>query len=262
MAADHRTFPTSGPVCEDLEATTLWSFPHRGSWATHKGDYPGNWSPHVPRNLILRYTRRGEVVLDCFVGSGTTLIEAHRLGRPSIGVDISPRAVSLARHRIPAGAGPPATLKVGDARKMSFVKDETIALACVHPPYANIIKYSTEPGDLSALEPRPFVDAMRTVASELFRVIRAGGHCAVLIGDTRRKRYIQPLGFWILGIFLQTGFVLREIVIKKQHNCRSTTYWKGRSARMNFLLLAHEYLFILLRPDAAAKRMREAPQIL
>ncbi|WP_341472337.1 hypothetical protein [Fonticella tunisiensis] len=40
-----------------LEATTIWSFPDRGNWLTHKGDYPGNFSPYVPRNIILRYSR-------------------------------------------------------------------------------------------------------------------------------------------------------------------------------------------------------------
>ena len=37
-----------------LERTTVWSFPDRGDWATHKGNYRANWSPYIPRNLILR----------------------------------------------------------------------------------------------------------------------------------------------------------------------------------------------------------------
>ena len=37
----------------ELQNTTIWSFPDRGNWATHKGDYRGNWSPHIPKNLIL-----------------------------------------------------------------------------------------------------------------------------------------------------------------------------------------------------------------
>ena len=56
-----------------LEPTTVWSFPDRGSWATHSGKYRGNWSPYVPRNLILRYSNPGDWVLDQFMGSGTTL---------------------------------------------------------------------------------------------------------------------------------------------------------------------------------------------
>lgn len=40
-----------------LEMTTVWSFPKRGNWATHSGMYRGNWSPYVPRNLILKFTK-------------------------------------------------------------------------------------------------------------------------------------------------------------------------------------------------------------
>jgi hypothetical protein len=48
----------------ELEATTVWSFPERGNWATHQGNYRGNWAPQIPRNLILRYTQPGDLVLD------------------------------------------------------------------------------------------------------------------------------------------------------------------------------------------------------
>ena len=57
----------------ELETKTIWSFPDRGDWATHDGNYRGNWSPYVPRNLILRYSKPGDLVLDQFAGGGTTL---------------------------------------------------------------------------------------------------------------------------------------------------------------------------------------------
>ena len=72
-----------------LEDTTIWSFPERGSWVTHSGKYRGNWSPYIPRNLILRYSKKNDWILDQFLGSGTTLIEAKLLGRNAIGVDIN-----------------------------------------------------------------------------------------------------------------------------------------------------------------------------
>jgi len=58
-----------------LECTTVWSFPKRGNWATHRSDYQGNWSPQVVRNLILRYSQEGDTILDQMVGGGTTLKE-------------------------------------------------------------------------------------------------------------------------------------------------------------------------------------------
>ncbi len=67
-----------------LEDTTIWSFKERGNWATHKGDYRGNCPPQVPRNLILKYTQEGDIILDTFCGSGTTMIEAKLLNRKGV----------------------------------------------------------------------------------------------------------------------------------------------------------------------------------
>ena len=58
----------------ELEMNTVWSFPQRGNWATHDAKYRGNWSPYIPRNLLLRYSKEGDLVLDQFAGGGTTLV--------------------------------------------------------------------------------------------------------------------------------------------------------------------------------------------
>ena len=80
----------------ELESTSIWSFPDRGNWATHSGTYRGNWSPYIPRNLILRYTKEKDWVLDSFLGSGTTAVEAALLNRNFVGVDINPKSLKLA----------------------------------------------------------------------------------------------------------------------------------------------------------------------
>lgn len=233
----------------ELQTTTIWSFPDRGAWASHNGKYRGNWSPHVPRNIILRYSAIGDVVLDCFLGSGTTLVEAFLLGRRGVGVDINPVAIELARRNLDLPSyGHEPVLRVGDARYLTFLEDGSVDLVCTHPPYANIIRYSEEDGDLSHLPPLRFLEAMDQVAKELFRVLRPDGYCAVLMGDTRKNRHVQPLGFRTMERFLAAGFVLKEIIIKEQHNCKATPYWRRRSIEMNFLLLAHEYLFVFRRP--------------
>jgi hypothetical protein len=83
---------------------------------------------------------------------------------------------------------------------------------------------------------------MYTVAKESFRVLKNGKMCAVMIGDMRKHGKVIPLGFRVMECFLHAGFINKEIIIKEQHNCRSSGYWEKRSN--NFLLLAHEYIFI------------------
>jgi len=113
-----------------LETTTVWSFPDRGNWATHSGKYRGNWSPFIPRNIILRYSGEGETVLDQFVGSGTTLIETKLLKRKGIGVDINPEAVKLTKSNTSFEKKDSGEVEVhvGDARNLEFIKDESIDL--------------------------------------------------------------------------------------------------------------------------------------
>jgi Predicted DNA modification methylase len=83
-----------------LEGTSVWSFRQRGDWATHSGEYRGNFSPYIPRNIILKYSKPGELVLDMFCGAGTTAIEAKLLGRRCIATDINEKAIELAKQNI------------------------------------------------------------------------------------------------------------------------------------------------------------------
>ena len=79
----------------ELEKSSVWSFPERGEWATHDSKYRGNCSPYVIRNLLLRYSKEGDWVLDQFVGGGTLLVEAKLLSRNAVGVDVNPRALDI-----------------------------------------------------------------------------------------------------------------------------------------------------------------------
>jgi len=239
------------------EATTVWSFPDRGRWATHRGRYPGNWAPEVPRNLILRYTQPGETVLDPMMGSGTTLLECLITNRQGVGVDIEPGAVELAASSLNLGHEPidwagdraPVRLFVGDTRSLDAIPDRSVHLAALHPPYAGIIAYgsATNAFNLSCLSLKKYVAAMRDVAAEMHRVLAAGRHCAVLIGDTRRHKHYVPLSVRVLEQFLDVGFVLREDIIKLQHRMRGTREnWRGRT--YDFYLIAHEHLYVFRKP--------------
>lgn len=230
----------------ELETNTVWAFPNRGKWATHDAKYRGNWSPYIPRNVILRYSSEGDTVLDQFVGGGTTAVEAKLTHRNFVGIDINPTAVELTKSKCNFQFETicSSTIKLGDARKLDL-PDESIDLICTHPPYANIIQYSENiDGDLSHLEIKAFLTEIHRVAEESYRVLKKDKYCAVLMGDTRKNGMVQPLAFETMTMFKLAGFKLKEIIIKEQHNCKATGYWKTNSIKYNFLLLAHEYLFI------------------
>ena len=232
----------------ELEMTTHWSFPERGKWATHDAKWRGNWSPYIPRNILLRYSQEGDWVLDQFAGGGTTLVEAKLLNRNIIGVDVNDTALNRCKEKTHfdyQGANGKVIIQKGDARNLNFIPNQSIDLICTHPPYANIIKYSDEiPEDLSLLNIENFLLEIRKVAAECYRVLKKDKFCAILMGDTRKKGNIIPLSFQVMQNFEEVGFTLKEIIIKEQHNCRATGYWKTNSIKYNFLLIAHEYLFV------------------
>ena len=232
----------------ELEMTTHWSFPNRGNWATHDAKWRGNWSPYIPRNIILRYSQEGDLILDQFAGGGTTLVEAKLLNRNIIGVDINDVALNRCREKIDFeydGVNGNVYIHKGDARNLDFILDNSIDLICTHPPYANIIQYSDNiDGDLSRLKVKKFIEEMRIVAAESYRVLKKDKFCAILMGDTREKGHMIPMSFDVMSIFENAGFKLKELIIKEQHNCRATGYWKTNSVKYNFLLIAHEYLFV------------------
>ena len=233
-----------------LETKSIWRFSERGDWAVHSGRYRGNWSPYIPRNLLLRYSKENDIVLDQFVGGGTTLIEAKLLNRRCIGVDINRSSLNICAEMLKNCTGGAGKVKLynGDARKLTFLPDEYIDLIATHPPYANIIKYSdNNPYDLSLLEVQEFLHEMRHVALECHRVLKDGKVCAIMMGDLRKHGNVIPLGFYIMRIFQKSGFTLKEIVIKEQFNCSSTSFWLSNKRNNNFLLLAHEYLLIFYK---------------
>ena len=229
------------------------------------GNYRGNWSPYIPRNLILRYTAHGDLVLDQMAGSGTTVVECKLLGRRAVAVDINPDAVMVARNRLDFAYTPldaeyhVSEIKtyVGDARSLDLIESESIDLIATHPPYASIIPYSHDrEGDLSSVHNiAEFAAEMSKVAQDCMRVLKPGKHCAVLIGDTRRNKHFVPITPRVLISFLEAGFILREDIIKLQWKMKSTREkWFGK--KYDFYLIGHEHLYVFRKPEAGERTTR------
>jgi DNA modification methylase len=237
----------------EQECATVWSFPRRGNWATHKSTYRGNWSPDVVRNLILRYSQKGDYLLDSMVGGGTTAIECKLLDRNLLALDINPNAIEITESMLDFSSefNPSIKTKINDSRDLSMLKNNSIDFVLSHPPYVDIIKYSDKKikQDLSNIHDLDkFCDEMEIVAREFYRVLKEGKYCAILIGDTRRNKMYQPLAFKVMQRFLKVGLELKEDIIKHQHNCKATGFWVNKSKEYNFLLIMHEHLFVFKKP--------------
>ena len=156
-------------------------------------------------------------------------------------------ALKMAKERISLKSNnlyEPKLIRADSTNLKGIVPDNCIDFIFAHPPYANIIKYSKDiKEDLSRLELNEFLDQMKLFSKECFRILKKNKFSAILIGDIRKNKNVIPLGFYIMNIFIKTGFTLKEIIIKEQHNCKRTNYWR-QNVNRDFYLLAHEYIFI------------------
>ncbi len=217
----------------DLEPSTCWDFPHQGLAADSYGDpsFHGVTPARCAVNLVRRYTKPGDTVVDPMAGSGTVADVARALGRRAISFDLAPRRSDIAR---------------ADARAWP-VHSGTASLCIIDSPYSDNIKYGSSPhclGRISCRDPR-FYAAMERVAKEAQRVLRAGGFLAWIISDEFRGRRYTPVGFRLQHI-LQVHFEpVDTIVLVRHHDRTASPMWEHRARRYNFFLRGFKFLFLL-----------------
>lgn len=172
----------------------MWIIGERDKSGAHKGDYHGNFVPQIPNQLIRRFTKRGDLVLDTFLGSGTTLIECKRLGRNGIGIELLPEIAALAKNRIGQESlfdkKVSTEILIGDSirKETRQTIDKTIRsfgkqkaqLIIMHPLYHNIIKFSDRSDDLSnAKSSQEFVKMFGCVVDNFLDLLESNHHLAV-----------------------------------------------------------------------------------
>lgn len=242
----------------DIWTDSLWLISERDKSGKHDGFYHGNFVPQIPRQLILRYTKKNDVVFDPFVGSGTTAYEAESLGRHFVGVDIQPELIKHIENKVDnktyfskliAGDSTDRDIFVDISRELKKKGKEGVQLAVLHPPYADIIKFSNRKEDLSnAKSLKDFLGKFSKVISNTIEILEKGRYLAIVIGDKYAQRTWIPLGFYCMNEAQKLGMNLKSIIVKNMNGNRAKQnkegIWRYRALASDYYIFKHEYILI------------------
>ena len=242
----------------DIYTDSLWICDKRDNSGVHTAGYWGNFIPQIPNQMIKRYTKKNDWVLDTFVGCGTTLIESQRLGRHGIGIELQESIAQKARKFIssePNKYGVISEIITGDSSLVDYKSllqkhgQKFVQLLIMHPPYFDIIKFSDDPRDLSnAPSVESFLKMMNKIVGNASSVLDRGRYFALVIGDKYSKGEWIPLGFLTMNEIIKRGFSLKSVIVK---NFEETTgkrnqkeLWRYRALVGGFYIFKHEYIFL------------------
>ncbi|MDX2118036.1 MAG: DNA methyltransferase [Planctomycetota bacterium] len=237
-----------------LFTTTLWEFPSQhydasdGSRMQGHKDYVGATPSWVIWQLLQRYTRENDLVVDPMVGSGTTIDVCRDLKRRVLGYDLAPSREGIIRN---------------DARKLPL-EDAKADFVFIDPPYSTHVDYSDDPRCIGKLDSggddggRAYYDSMRKVIAECHRVLRDRRYFALYVSDSFKKKkgmsaagQFMPIGFELFSI-MRERFVPVDIIAVVRHNQKlQRGNWHKAAEEGNFFLRGFNYLFIMKKEQGA-----------
>ncbi len=243
---------------DDIITDSLWIMEKRDKSGAHSAGYWGNFIPQIPNQFLRRYTKKGEWVLDPFLGNGTTLIECKRLGRNGIGIELNDEVIKVAKNNLVKEKNrSKVKTKVikGDSRKVNLkselqkLKIDSVQFVLLHPPYWDIIKFSKKKGDLSnAKSVEDFLEMFGKVIYNSCGVLEKGRYLAVVIGDKYSDGEWIPLGFYTMQEVMKRGYKLKSTIVKNfdttKGKMNQKELWRYRALAGGFYIFKHEYIFL------------------
>lgn len=229
--------------------TTLWEYPsqHYGTEIQGDRNYVGATPSWVIWQLLQRYTRERDLIVDPMCGGGTTLDVARDLKRRAIGYDLAPARDDIFR---------------ADARSLPL-EDAVADFVFVDPPYSTHIDYSDDPACIGKLDAgaedggAAYYDAMADVINEIHRVLKNRRFMALYVSDSFRKRKgpqpsFMPIGFELFSIMRRRFRTVDIICVARKNAKLERGAWRKAAERDNFFLRGFNYLFIMKKEDDPA----------
>jgi len=194
----------------DINVDSLWLIGERDKTGKHANVYHGNFIPQIPNQLIRRYTKENEVVLDPFMGSGTTLFECEKLNRKFIGFDINTEIIKYVKEQMSDTLFKDYSINESDVtnkktfkplieKSLKQLKNDKVHFLIMHPPYMDIVKFTDNDEDLSQISDlEKFVKTFILAVENAMLYLEKNRYFAIVIGDVYKNSEVIPLGFYVL----------------------------------------------------------------
>lgn len=246
----------------DINTDSLWMITERDKSGKHKNVYHGNFIPQIPNQLIRRYTKENDTILEPFMGSGTTLFECEKLNRKYIGFDINPEMLDYVHESMRDGEykdhyyisqcnsldEKQVDENIENANKK--LNTQSVQFVLMHPPYMDIVKFTDDKNDLSQIDNiNEFIEQFKIICENSLQHLDKDRYFAIVIGDVYKNSEVIPLGFYCMDMIKKNFKVkLKGTIVKNIEGNRGKLgvggIWRYRALNSDYYIFKHEYIFV------------------
>lgn len=254
----------------------IWEFYYEKRDIRDKDIHPAVFPIALPKKCIQLFTHKGELVLDPFVGIGTTLIAARDLGRNAVGFDLNKKYIDYAKRRLGQ-----LELNFENTKQVAICDDainipkylnkNTVALTVTSPPYANMLnhrrlnksirgdlrenkhfrqiqQYSNNPRDLGTMRPKEYAQAIAEIYKGILPLLKPKAHCIININDLWENNHRYPTHSYVIEAMQKVGYELRNVIIWDKRNLVNKVGIYGWPSNYITLSTTFEYILDFWKP--------------
>jgi DNA modification methylase len=266
----------------------VWQFSYEGRDIRDKEKHPAVYPISLARKFIDLFSHKGELVLDPFVGSGTTLVAARDAERNAVGFDIHADYIALSELRLAQESLFTQSKQISllaDARHIpEYLEEESVACIITSPPYANLLnrqrrnksrrgdarkngqymkveQYSQREEDLGTLELDAYADAMAEIFGKLLPLLKKKGHCVINVPDMWWENKRITIHIAVVEALRSVGYELRNTIIWDRTNLVNNIGIFGWPSNYITMGTTFEYLLDFWRPPVPSHQTRAGDSI-
>ncbi len=252
----------------------VWEFYYEKRDIRDKHIHPAVFPIALPEKCIRLFTHRGELVVDPFVGIGTTLVAAQDLGRNAVGFDLKAEYVELTKTRLTSKQSETVQLAINDdALNISdYFEEGTVSLCVTSPPYANLLnrarknkskrgdlredkhflevqQYSEDSRDLGTMGADRYAKSLGEIFRRILPILKPKGNCVINISDYWWKGQRIPIHVNVIETLQKIGYELRNTIIWDRRNIVNKVGIFGWPSNFITLTTTFEYLLHFWKPS-------------